>query len=162
LDKIKEHNSKQQIKAELGQEDKIEDYLEKDESGPMGQDVDTRQRTNFTLRTRDDIPDYLQNFNKKTDEKEIQNQKIREKYSGQKMNFLEQEKYAWDLIDNKKMNIVNSVAMPSLTEQLYKKTKHYIEKTQNEIKTGIEELYGKQPTLEDFKGIKGNNDEEDN
>lgn len=101
-------------------------------------------RNNLILRSRDDVPHYLRPLEKKTTGVDAELQDKMDQYSGDRLKFLEQERFAWNLIENQKQAVVNSAALPTATELLFRKGKKAAEEKQKELASAIEELYGKQ------------------
>lgn len=151
--KIEEYQLKEALKMELGKPDNIKDFCDSNNDPAAGPDVDTRVRTLFTLRSRDAIPNYLRMFDK---EKKIEDEDTENKfakYSGKSLAFLEQEKFAWNLIENEKIDLVSSVALPTATEKLFRKNRQVNEEKKKEYHESIEELYGKQNSMKEINPI---------
>lgn len=108
-------------------------------------------RNNFTLRSREDVPHYLRPLEKKATGVDAELLEKKEQYSGDRLQFLEQERFAWNLIENQKTAVVNSVALPTATELLFRKGLKAAEDRQKELASTIEELYGKQEQPEATK-----------
>jgi len=132
----------------LGVPDRPEDYLDSSEQAATGPDVDTRMRNNFTLRSREDVPHYLRPLEKKATGLDAELMEKKEQFSGDRLQFLEQERFAWNLIENQKQAVVNSVALPTATELMFRKGLKAAEDRQKELVSTIEELYGKQGETE--------------
>lgn len=141
---VEEHNIKEQIKAEMGKAETAADLLEGSGDLATGPDVDSRMRTNFTLRNREDVPAYLRPLEKKATGVDADLEDKRQAFSGERLNFLEQEKFAWTLIEKDKQAVVSSVALPTATELLFRRSKKEAEQRQKDMLATIEELYGAQ------------------
>lgn len=141
---IEEHNIKEQIKAEMGRGETAADLLEAPQDLLTGPEVDSRMRTNFTLRNREDVPAYLRPLAKKATGIDAELEEKRQAFSGERINFLEQEKFAWTLIEKDKQAVVSSVALPTATELLFRRSKKEAEQRKKDMLATIEELYGTQ------------------
>ena len=146
MTKIAQHQLKETIKKELGREEVPADFLEDNLNVQTGPEVDSRVRTNETFRSREDIPKYLRMFEKGDNVLTSEMLELKEKYSGKHMQFLDQEKFAWNLIENEKIDMLNSVALPTATEMLFKKSIKVAKERKIEFMQSIEEMYGKQVT----------------
>ncbi len=145
---LKDYLVEQQIKKQISVNESKEDYLETVEGKREGPEGDSRERTFHSFRSRDDVPKYLLQFDKSGKEhQKVEKDKIA-KYQGEALDFLNQEKFIWDMIENKKMNIVNSVALPSLSDLMYRQNKQKSDQKEKNIITAIERMYGPSRTIE--------------
>jgi hypothetical protein len=139
---VNDYLVEQKIKTAVGLDEKKEDFLEKVEGKQEGAEGDSRERTFHSFRSREDVPKYLLQFDASGKEQQKVDKNNLAKYQGDSLEFLNQEKYVWDLVENKKMNIANTASLPSMTEIMYRKSlKQNTEKEKN-IKDSIEMAYG--------------------
>lgn len=101
-------------------------------------------RNNFTLRSREDVPHYLRPLEKKATGIDAELLDRKDQFSGDRLQFLEQERFVWNLIENQKSTLVSSAALPTAAEMLYKEGKKAAEEKQKTLQNTIEEIYGKQ------------------
>ena len=133
----KEYNLENEIKKKLGIPEKNSEFLEKIEIEKNEKEEDTRKRTFHSFRNRETIPNYLKKKNNDDNKKNI----ILDK-TGEALNFLEQEKFVWNQIENNNNEFgVNSVALPTATEIFYKNMLKEKKDLKNEEEKLLEEKY---------------------
>jgi hypothetical protein len=139
---VKDYLVEQKIKEQIGVGETKEDYLEIVEGKREGPEGDSRERTFHSFRSREDVPKYLLQFDTSGKEQQKIDKDKKSKYQGEALEFLNQEKYIWDMVENKKMNVVNSVALPSLSELMYRQSQKKADEKEKQIASAIEQMYG--------------------
>lgn len=135
---VEEYNFEQEVKKQAGIDDTNEEYMDELKIEDTNLNMDTRARTSHSFRDRDQIPRYLADFVKDHDkDKKIEFNDTYMKYTGDSLKFLEQERF---VLDNDQ---ANSVALPTATEMMFKKEVNKKTNRDIEVKTAIENLYGK-------------------
>lgn len=145
---VKDYLVEQKIKEQIGVGESKEDYLETVEGKREGPEGDSRERTFHSFRSREDVPKYLLQFDKSGKEQQKVEKDKMSKYQGEAMEFLNQEKFIWDMVENKKMNVVNSVALPSLSELMYRQSQKKADEKEKQIASAIEQMYGPSVTID--------------
>ena len=135
---VEEYTFEQDIKKQMGLDDtnkECVDELEVDNTNP---NMDTRARTTHSFRDRSQIPKYLADFVKDHEnDKKVEFNESYMRYTGDSAKFLDQERFA---LDNDQ---INSVALPTATEMMFKKEMNKKSNKDKEIKNAIEDVYGK-------------------
>ena len=133
---LQEYELERKIKNEAKIDDGKDDYIEGVELEDTNKDVDTRKRTNHSLRDRNQIPHYLADHIKEHDkDKRLEFDEKFMKYTGDSKKFLDQERFA---LEN---DIANSVALPTTTEMMFKREAEKKEEREKERLETIEGLY---------------------
>lgn len=119
---LREEALVEEIRKQVGKEELKEDLVLGAEEQATGMDVDTRARTNHSLRQRDVVPTYLRMFGKPEDAQKLEQEERVINYTGEVLNFLNQEVFLSRTVDKKDVSGLHSTALPTMSEMVYIKS----------------------------------------
>lgn len=140
---VKEYELEQQIKKDLNLDKGEDEYkLEPDDNTHyLDKDDDTRETNYHSLRQREDVASYL----KKKDQDGVFEQRDN-KYTGDAIKFLEQEKAVWEQIEVKNQEVLNSVATPTAVELMLRKKQERKQRKEQRRNEELVNRYGEDST----------------
>jgi pre-mRNA-processing factor SLU7 len=160
-------NGKQE-NSESDPDSQDDEFKEKvfDNNAPVANTDPRTKTTTRNLRIREDTAKYLLNLDENSAYYDGKSRSMREnpnpfmepekqmfkgdnyvRLSGDTLNLLEQEKFAWDSIE-KDQSDLNSIALPTATEMIFKKAQEKLKSAASEKKSKLLKEYGGQEFLE--------------
>eukprot|EP01017_Pseudomicrothorax_dubius_P033238 TRINITY_DN4434_c0_g1_i4.p1 TRINITY_DN4434_c0_g1~~TRINITY_DN4434_c0_g1_i4.p1 ORF type:complete len:387 (-),score=121.76 TRINITY_DN4434_c0_g1_i4:40-1200(-) len=158
-----------------GDEKEEDDYKDQafDNDAPIA-NRDPRTKTTIrNLRIREDTAKYLLNLDDQSAYYDGKSRSMREnpnphlpmdkqmfkgdnqlRFTGETMNLLEQERFVWENVDkNLNQDVLNTIALPTATEVIHKKTKENLSKELEEKKKKLFSMYGGEQHLEETEAM---------